>query len=173
MSSIYHAIFVAPWPFWAGGLVIGLLVPLLYYYKNVALGVSTGYGNLVKIIMRPRHLSWINKKFKETFSWRVFFIVGMVLGAFVSNRLSGSPWLTLDMGQLTATTTWPFPIYALYLFVGGLFLGLGARIAGGCTSGHSIHGIANLHASSIMVTIMFLLAGAVTANILRLLWLGG
>ncbi len=172
MSELFYTIFVAPWPFWAGGIIIGLLVPLLYYYKNVALGVSTGYGNLVKILFRPNHLSWINKKFKDTYSWRVFFITGIVLGALISNLLSGGPWFTLEMGQLTATTSWPFPVYALYLFIGGVFLGLGARMAGGCTSGHGIHGVANLHASSIVVTILFLIAGAVTANIIRLLWLG-
>ena len=173
MGGIINAIFVQPWPFWAGGVLIGLLVPLLYYYKNAALGVSTGYGNLVKILLRPKHLTWIDKKFSETFSWRVFFIGGIVLGALLSNILSGSPGITLEMGVLTRATDWLFIGYGMYLFIGGIFLGLGARIAGGCTSGHSIHGVANLHGSSIIVTVLFLAAGAITANIIQALLFGG
>lgn len=173
MENIVQAVFVRPWPFWAGGLVIGLLVPLLYYYYNTALGVSTGYGNLVKILLPSRHLKWIKSNFAETWSWRVFFIAGMILGGFLSARLSGRPLLTLEMGEFTAVTGWPFFSTAVYFLTGGVFLGLGARIAGGCTSGHSIHGIANLHLSSILSTILFLAGGIVSANLIRILLWGG
>lgn len=173
ISALAHYVFVEPWPFWVGGIIIGLLVPLLYYYYNTPLGVSTGYGNLVKIIFPARQLRWIKTKFPETWSWRVYFIAGMVLGAFLAARLSGRPLLTLEMGQLTAAVQWPLLLTALYFFAGGILLGFGARIAGGCTSGHSIHGIANLHLSSIFATILFLAGGVVAANIVRALLLGG
>jgi len=173
MENMVQAVVVRPWPFWAGGLVIGLLISLLYYYYNTALGVSTGYGNLVKILLPSRHLSWIKSNFAETWSWRVFFIAGMILGGFLSARLSGRPLLTLEMGDFTAFTGWPFVPTAIYFLAGGVLLGLGARIAGGCTSGHSIHGIANLHLSSILATILFLVGGIVAANLIRILLWGG
>ena len=173
MENILHAVFVRPWPFWAGGIVIGLLVPLLYYYFNTALGVSTGYGNLVKIIFRPQKLTWIETNFAETWSWRVFFIAGMILGGFLSARLSGRPILTLEMGEFTRVTQWLFLPTAAYFFAGGVLLGLGARIAGGCTSGHSIHGVANLHLSSILATALFVVGGILAANLIRTLLLGG
>jgi uncharacterized protein len=173
MENLFQAVFVRPWPFWAGGLVIGLLVPLLYYYYNTALGVSTGYGNLVKILLPSRHLKWIQSNFAETWSWRVFFIAGMILGGFLSARLSGRPLWTLEMGDFTAVTGWPFAPTALYFLAGGVLLGLGARIAGGCTSGHSIHGIANMHLSSILATLLFLAGGIVAAYLIRLLLWGG
>jgi uncharacterized protein len=150
METLVKYLFVEPWPFWAGGVVIGLLVPLLYYFYNTALGVSTGYGNLVKIFFRSHHLQWIKFSFPETWSWRVYFIAGIILGGFLSARLSGRPVITMEMGQFTEMVGWPTLLIALYFFAGGILLGLGARIAGGCTSGHSIHGIANLHLSSIL-----------------------
>jgi len=153
--------------------VIGLLVPLLYYFQNTALGVSTGYGNLAKIVFRPKHLSWITSNVDEVFNWRMFFIVGIIGGAFLSARLSGSPLLTVEMGRFTSIVNWPTYINGAFFFAGGILLGLGARIAGGCTSGHSIHGIANLHFSSIVATIMFLIGGAIAANIIRIAVLGG
>jgi uncharacterized protein len=173
METIINSIFVEPWPFWAGGVVIGLLVPLLYYYYNTALGVSTGYGNLVKIVFRPRQLSWIKSNFAETWSWRVFFIAGIILGGFISARLSGRPVITMEMGEFTRAVQWPGLLTAIYFFAGGILLGLGARIAGGCTSGHSIHGIANLHISSILATVLFVAGGIVAANLMRILLLGG
>jgi len=170
---MYQAIFVNTWPWWVGGILIGLLVPALYYFHNTALGVSTGYGNLVKIISRSR-LPWLQgEKFLDKWGWRVFFIVGMILGAFIAGRFEGRPVFSLEMPLFTEVLTWPFLGYAVFFFTGGLFLGLGARIAGGCTSGHSIHGIANLHKSSIIVTIVFLIFGAIAAAILRAYLLGG
>ncbi len=174
MTSLANYIFVEPWPFWAGGLVIGLLVPLLYNFYNTALGVSTGYGNLAKIIIPgSRSLNWIKSQFTETWSWRVYFIAGIILGGFISARLGGRPLIIPEMGQFTIIAGWPALLNAIYFFVGGMLLGLGARIAGGCTSGHSIHGIANLHMSSIIVTVLFLAGGAAAANIVRVLFMGG
>ncbi len=173
IKTILNSIFVEPWPFWAGGIVIGLLVPLLYYFYNTALGVSTGYGNLAKIIFRPRNLGWIKSQFPDSWNWRVYFIAGIILGGFLSARFSGRPVLTTEMGQFTTLVGWPALLSALYFFAGGILLGLGARIAGGCTSGHSIHGIANLHLSSILATVFFLIGGWVSANIIRILLMGG
>lgn len=51
-----------------GGVLIGLLVPLLYYFYNTAFGVSTGYGNLVKIFPPARKLQWIKTDFTEAIS---------------------------------------------------------------------------------------------------------
>ena len=149
------------------------MVPVLYYFHNTALGVSTGYANLAKIVFRPKGLRWIQKAVDDTFNWRMFFIVGIIAGGFLSARLSGSPLITTEMGRFTSAVNWPGPMIVVYFLIGGVFLGLGARIAGGCTSGHSIHGIANLHKSSILATIMFLIGGAIAANIIRMLVAGG
>lgn len=173
IRALIQTIFIGPWPFWAGGILIGLLVPLLYYFFNTALGVSTGYGNLVKISLPSRSLRWIKSDFAETFSWRVFFIAGMIIGGFISARLAGSPGLTLEMGRFTSLVQWPLIANAIYFFAGGILLGLGSRIAGGCTSGHSIHGIANLHLSSILATILFVIGGIIAANLVRALLMGG
>jgi uncharacterized membrane protein YedE/YeeE len=172
--NIVDFLFVELWPWWLGGVAIGLLVPLMYFFLNTALGVSTGYGNLVKIIAPKIKLNWFNsEKFENRFNWRFIFIVGMVIGAFLSARTSGRPFLTLKMGLLTTDSGWPFLAVALWLFAGGGLLGLGARIADGCTSGHSIHGLATLQKSSLVATAFFLLFGVIATYIIKLLAFGG
>jgi len=171
--DLYRTIFINHWPYWAGGIIIGLLVPMLYYYYNTALGVSTGYGNLVKILLPAGKLKWIKEKYPDPWNWRVYFIAGIILGGFIASAFSGNAGFTFEMGRFTTLIGWPTIAGAIYFFSGGLLLGLGARIAGGCTSGHSIHGIANLHISSILVTIFFLIGGIIAANLVQAVLMGG
>lgn len=53
-----------------------------------------------------------------------------------------------------------------WMFVAGLFIGFGTRLAGGCTSGHSIFGMANLERPSIVATLSFMMGGIVTTQVL-------
>lgn len=172
--DVFRALFVDPWPWWLGGILIGLLVPLLYYFLNTALGVSTGYGNLVKLFLPHTKLKWLNTStYAKVFNWRLFFIAGMILGGFLSARFSGSPLWTAEMGLFTRRVQWPAFAYAAWFLGGGFLLGLGSRIAGGCTSGHSIHGIATLQPSSFLSTAFFLLFGAIGVGAIRALLMGG
>jgi hypothetical protein len=173
-SGIYQTVFVDIWPWWAGGIAIGLLVPVMYWLYNTALGASTGYGNYVKLLLGNTKLKWLNSKdFAERWGWRVFFVLGMVGGGFLSARLASQPLLTADMQTFTQMVDWPFVVEGLFFFAGGFLLALGARIAGGCTSGHSIHGIANLHQSSIVATIFFFGFGIISTWLVRTLIFGG
>ena len=172
-NTFYQAVFVEPWPWWAGGIAIGLLVPLLYLFLNVALGVSTGYGSIIRLFKRP-HLSWFAKNtFDERWGWRIFFLGGMLIGAFLARQLEGRPMLSENMGVFTEAFSGPFLLQALFFLLGGTLLGLGARIAGACTSWHSIHGLATGQASSLVATLAFLVGGAVAANLIRITLLGG
>jgi len=47
---------------------------------------------------------------------------------------------------------------------GGFLVGFGTRYAGGCTSGHSIMGLANLQWPSLVATICFMTGGFIMAN---------
>jgi len=166
-------LFVDPWPWWLGGLVIGSLVPLLYYFLNTPLGVSTGFGNLAKVLFGSRKLKWLQgKSFENVLNHRFYMMLGMLLGAFIAGRTMGIP-ISTEMGKFTQVLQWPSWANIVWFLMGGFLLGLGARIAGGCTSGHSIHGLANFHLSSLIATIFFLLFGAITVFAIRIFLMGG
>jgi uncharacterized membrane protein YedE/YeeE len=53
-----------------------------------------------------------------------------------------------------------------WMFVGGLFIGFGTRLGGGCTSGHGIFGLSNLEFPSLVTTMSFMAAGIVTTHVI-------
>ena len=53
-----------------------------------------------------------------------------------------------------------------WMFVGGLFIGFGTRLAGGCTSGHGIFGLSNAELPSLITTVSFMAGGIVTTQLL-------
>ena len=170
MEGLYELVFVDTWAWWVGGVIIGALVPLMYYFTNTAIGVSTGYGSMVKRIVPSSKLRWLNAAaITKKPDWRLYFISGMIGGAFVSARLAGMPFVTQTMGIFTSSVNWGFATLAFWFICGGFLLGLGARIAGGCTSGHSIHGLSNLHLSSVVATAFFLFCGYLSTRLIVLL----
>ena len=48
---------------------------------------------------------------------------------------------------------------------GGLFIGFGTRLAGGCTSGHGVFGMSNFEYPSFLATASFMAAGIVTTQL--------
>ncbi len=52
----------------------------------------------------------------------------------------------------------------LMMVVGGFLVGFGTRYAGGCTSGHSIMGLATLQWPSLIATICFMIGGFIMVN---------
>jgi uncharacterized membrane protein YedE/YeeE len=53
------------------------------------------------------------------------------------------------------------------MLVAGLLVGLGARVAGGCTSGHGICGVGRLSTRSIVATGLFIALGMATVWVAR------
>ena len=58
------------------------------------------------------------------------------------------------------------------IVIGGFLVGFGTRWAGGCTSGHSISGLAALQLPSLVATLGFFVGGLVATHLLLPLILG-
>ncbi len=159
---MYKALFVAPWAWWVAGPVIGLVVIFLAWVAGKPLGVSTGYGSVCA--MRSGLSFFRAGEYHE--SWRLWFILGLPIGGFAAAVLAGTFAPSTAYGSLDALTGGSLTAKAGLLFVGGLFVGAGARWAGGCPSGHSIVGIAQGAVSSLVATIGFMVAGVVVFNVL-------
>ncbi len=55
------------------------------------------------------------------------------------------------------------------LLIGGMFVGIGARMSGGCTSGHGICGLAALEKVSLVATVTFLAVAIGVAHLTALI----
>lgn len=135
----------------AGGALIGLGVALLYVTTGRPGGVSTFFSAAWSWVVRPPFFR--QSAFLESRQWRLIYALGLVLG--------GSLYLALGQPQEASH----LPVWKLAL--GGLFIGFGARLGGGCTSGHGICGMASLSAGSIAMVAIFLATGMATAWLVK------
>ena len=90
-------------------------------------------------------------------TWRVFFVLGLISAPWVVVALHGArPPVVLDAD---------YPL----IVVGGLLVGVGTRLGGGCTSGHGVCGLARLSPRSLVAVAVFMAAGVAAVAILKAL----
>jgi uncharacterized membrane protein YedE/YeeE len=97
--------------------------------------------------------------------WRLPFVGGLMLGGFLSAALGGGWEPTWALGMFDQTIDSGRAAKLAWMFVGGLFIGFGTRLGGGCTSGHGIFGLSNLELPSLVTTISFMGAGVLTTHV--------
>ena len=146
--------FLESWPWYIAGPLIGLFVPALLLVGNKLFGISSSFDHLCHISF-PKNVSSKIKFNYEKDGWKLFFIIGVIIGAFIS----------INFLSLEHVSFLPSNYYSLSgiikLFVGGVLVGFGTRYAGGCTSGHSITGISLLNIASIKATVAFFVGGLI------------
>lgn len=135
-------------PWWIAGPWIGLVIVALIALANKRFGVVGGVTDLVHGSPEGRGLR----------SWRTLLVLGIVLGGAVYALLAGAPdagwaysWLDAHLSRTAEVGV---------LFGAGLLIGVGARTAGGCTSGHGLTGFALVSPASI-VSMMMIMAAAI------------
>ena len=150
---------------WAiSGAAIAAVTVALLFIANRRLGVSGGLDDLCSLALSS---SYFRRDFvRSSRPWRLPFLAGLVLGGFLSAVLAGGWMPTWSMG-LFDTVIGLGPAGKLaWMFVGGLLIGFGTRLANGCTSGHGIFGLANLEWPSLVSTASFMGAGLVTTQLI-------
>lgn len=86
--------------------------------------------------------------------WRLFALLGLVLAPTLARALWGA----------SAPT---FAASAATIAIAGLFVGFGARLGSGCTSGHGVCGLARLSPRSLAATLIFMATAFVTVFLAR------
>ncbi len=91
----------------------------------------------------------------------VLFFVGLVLGGFVATQSVGAfaPTPTLGGELFAHYLGTSMPMGHLVLFAGGILVGFGTRMSGGCTSGHGLIGVPLLEPGSLASTAGFFGSG--------------
>lgn len=125
-----------------GGALIGLAAVLLMASTGRIAGVS---GILGGALTAPAG-DW---------AWRLAFIVGLIAAPMLAGLFGHR------LPEVQMPTSWPL------IVVAGLLVGFGARMGGGCTSGHGVCGISRLSSRSIVATVVFMATAALTVAVVR------
>lgn len=125
-----------------GGALIGLAAVLLMALH----GRIAGMTGILSGIIPPLAADW---------DWRAAFIAGAVVAPVVVVAL---------FGDIVAFDS-PAPVQLL--IIGGLIVGVGVTLGGGCTSGHGVCGIARFSKRSIVATLVFMATTAATVFVIR------
>jgi uncharacterized protein len=122
-----------------GGPLLGLCVVAIRLLLNARLGVTGGFSAVVE----------------RKLDWRAFFLFGLISGAIGFALIAGGPdfhgygWLT---NTFTGESRW---LVGPILFVAGILIGFGAKLAGGCTSGNGLSGVSMTSPAALAATATF------------------
>lgn len=133
-------------PVW--GLVGGVFIGLAAVILMLTIGRIAGVCGIV--------LNAMTDSDRSGRSWRLAFMLGLPLGAFLISALGLKEWTDLSFPASMPTT-----------IVAGFIVGVGSTFGSGCTSGHGICGIARFSKRSIVATATFIAAAAVTVFVIR------
>src|SRR5689334_10030162 len=78
-----------PWPWYIAGGLIGLIVPALLLLGNKHFGVSANLRHLCAACF-PANIKFFKYEWKKE-SWNLFFVAGIMIGAFVAARYLSDP----------------------------------------------------------------------------------
>jgi len=162
MSLILNDLVPIHWA--AAGAGIAAVTLALLVLANRRLGISTGFEDICSLVLRQTYFR--REALLKTRRWRMPFIGGLVLGGVLS-AVAGGGWTpTWELGMFDERIGFGPAGKLAWMFVGGLFIGFGTRLGGGCTSGHGIFGMSNLELPSLVTTMSFMAGGIVTTQLL-------
>lgn len=160
-----------PGPAWSPYLVgagIGVLSWLTFYCSDKPIGASSFYAQIAGFLgkriapRRTKSLAYFKDK-PPRVGWGFVFVVAIIVGAAVGALTGGEfadEWLP---SMWEARFGDSIALRAAIGFGGGLLMAFGARLAGGCTSGHGISGTLQLSAGSWIAVICLFLGGIAVA----------
>jgi hypothetical protein len=87
---------------------------------------------------------------------QVALLLSVFIGGVIASVTSGRFHLRYDMGEgFSRIVTHNSTTMVLVLFVGGVLVGFGTRLSGGCSSGHGLSGCGRLRPLSLVATAVF------------------
>jgi hypothetical protein len=136
----------------------------LLFVANRRLGISSGLEDICSLVLQQPYFR--RDGVRSGRAWRLPFLGGLMLGGALSAILGGGWHPTWALGRFDDAVGLDHAGKLAWMFVGGLFIGFGTRLGGGCTSGHGIFGMSNLELPSLITTVSFVAGGSVTSHLL-------
>lgn len=162
---------MATWSPYIVGAGIGMLIWLTFLLSDRPLGASTAYaktaGMIETALSKDKAESMpYYRKFTPTADWQWIIVIGIIIGGFLSAYISGTFSLVTVPPLFAGTFGTDTAIRFVVALFGGILMGIGARWAGGCTSGHGISGALQLSLASWVAACCFFIGGILVAGMI-------
>lgn len=178
-SSETRKVEKVPKPYWnpyLSGIGLGLVLLLAFVIMGRGLGASGAFSSLVVTIenaIAPAHVQsnqhlagYYEGGANPMKDWLVYEVIGVLVGGFISGALAGRIKFTTFKGPNITNGK-----RLLFAFLGGGLMGIGAKLARGCTSGQALTGGALLNLGS-WIFMLCVFAGAYAlAYFMRRQWI--
>ena len=142
-KSLVDAIFKRGWHWRPTGIFVGLVGVLAFPMsaatgRNYPLGITAGWVNIWQWLFKWTNVVEGQPKL-VTLNWGGALIIGIVLGSLVAALIAHEFAIRA-----------PEPKVMLLTFLGGMMMGFGASVSGGCNVGHILSGVPQLSLGSIL-----------------------
>lgn len=159
------------WSPFVVGLGIGILSWIVFGFAKTSIGASSFYAILAGLLGRAvarRHTDSLPyyQSNPPRADWTFLFVLFAIAGGFAAAWHGGefrNEWMhPMWRDRFGDNAAWR----GLAALVGGVLMAFGARLAGGCTSGHGISGALQLSVGSWLTVAAMFIGGIVTAMLL-------
>ena len=160
---------------YVAGVGIGVVLLLSFVLMGRGLGASGAFSSVVSAAVdatAPNHAAansfyaaYLTGNGNPLKDWLVFEIVGVAIGGLLSGWLAGRVRWTTERGPAISDRR-----RLLHAFAGGALMGVGAKLARGCTSGLGLTGGATLSVGSWLFVIAAFAGAYAVAPLLRKAW---
>jgi len=156
-------------PWWLGGVLMALL--LLFTFSVVGadrpIGASTyvPYFSGILFDLDPDKYTYL-KEIHNPGSWEGVMLLGVLVGSFLN-----AVFVTKTFRFIIVPSAWKkyknnsVKSRLIWSFIGGFLLIIGARLAGGCTSGHFLSGMTQTAFSSMIFGAVVMISLVVTGKL--------
>ena len=145
-------------PWFIVGPSLGVLIVLFFLVMNQPLGASGAYVHSLKLFQRNADVA----------VWRIWYFFGIFLGGVLTTQILRDTG-KVRSGYAAMTEVIQTGPTVLLVFIGAVVMGYGAKVAGGCTSGHGMCGTSQRSVASMVATGTFMTTAILTTLLVRIL----
>jgi hypothetical protein len=165
-------------PYWnpyVAGVGLGLVLLASFVVMGRGLGASGAVASTITaaldavapshVASNPAFAEYLKEGTSPLMDWLVFEVLGVFVGGFLSGTLAHRVTKTVEKGPNITTNK-----RLMFAFVGGVLMGVGAKLARGCTSGQALTGGALLNVGSWAFMLMVFAGAYGLAYFMRRQW---
>jgi uncharacterized membrane protein YedE/YeeE len=144
-----------------GSLMMGSSVYYLLSHHGNILGISGIFHSSVRFIWSLFIGKIVNPEERKSMYWKIAFLGGILTTSIIL-RLYRTK---LELGLGVTLLDLPVKTSVLSMAAAGMLVGMGTRLAGGCTSGHMLCGLSRLSLRSFTATFTFFLTALLVSQL--------